>query len=118
MRKAATVLPFVAPAHLLVLGMIVIPSIYIVWLSLTHSTFGRAPTFVGLANYARVLSDPYFWQALGNTVVIVLVAVHVELLLGLGMALLFASGLPARTLMPTPSRRRLPTARRWRRPRR
>jgi ABC-type sugar transport system permease subunit len=99
LRKTATVLPFVAPAHLLVLGMIVLPSIYIVWLSLTHSTFGRAPSFVGLANYATVLSDAYFWRALCNTVVIVLIAVHVELVMGLGMALLFASGLPARTLL-------------------
>ena len=32
-------------------------------------------------------------------IVVVLVVVHVELLLGLGMALLFASGLPARRLL-------------------
>ena len=73
-----------------------LPACYVVWLSLTASTFGQAPTFVGLANYAHVLADPYFWRALRNTIVVVLIVVHVELLLGLGMALLFASGLPAR----------------------
>jgi multiple sugar transport system permease protein len=89
-------LPFLAPVHLLVLGVIVIPALYVVWLSLMTSTFGKAPTFVGLANYAHALSDPYFWRALRNTVVVVLIVVHAELVVGLGMALLFASGLPAR----------------------
>jgi multiple sugar transport system permease protein len=88
--------PLLAPVHLLVLGVIVLPAIYVVWLSLTSSTFGKAPTFVGLANYTHALADPYFWRALRNTVVVVLIVVHVELVLGLCMALLFASGLPGR----------------------
>ena len=98
-KKVAALFPFLAPVHLLVLGVIVIPSIYVVWLSLNASTFGQAPTWVGLANYAKVLADPAFRSALGNTVLIVLVAVHLELLLGLGMALLFASGVPGRRFL-------------------
>ena len=54
-----------------------------------------APEFVGLSNYSRVLADPYFWKALLNTAIVVAVVVHVELLIGLGMALLFASGVVA-----------------------
>ena len=96
---ATAALPFLAPVHLLVLAVIVVPAVYVAWLSLTTSSFGMAPTFVGLANYAHVLADPYFWRALRNTLVVVLIVVHVELLLGLGMALLFASGLPARRLL-------------------
>ncbi|MGF1626581.1 MAG: carbohydrate ABC transporter permease [Alphaproteobacteria bacterium] len=91
--------PFLAPVHLMVLGIIGIPAAYIVWLSLTHSTYGLAPTYVGFDNYARVLGDPYFWRALKNTVVLILVVVHVELLVGLAIALLFASGLPAKRLL-------------------
>ena len=53
-------LPLLAPVHLLVLGVIVIPALYVIWLSVTSSTFGKAPTFVGLANYVHALSDPYF----------------------------------------------------------
>ncbi len=98
-RFAAGPLPFLAPVHLLIVGVIVIPAAYVVWLSLTSSSYGRAPSFVGLANFAAVLADPYFWHALGNTIVVVLVVVHVELLAGLGMALLFASGLPVRRLL-------------------
>jgi multiple sugar transport system permease protein len=75
---------------------IVIPGAFILALSFTAATFGRPTSFVGLANYSRVLSDPQFWRSLGNTVVIVLVVVHLEMVLGLGVALLFASGLPMR----------------------
>ena len=96
MARFASVWPLLAPAHLLVLTVIVLPGLYLVWLSLTASTYGRTPVFVGFANYAHVLGDPYFWRSLANTVIVVLVVVQVELLLGLGMALLFASGLPAR----------------------
>ena len=93
---SSAALPFLGPAHGLVLAVIALPALYVVWLSLTTSTFGKAPTFVGLANYAHALTDPYFWRALRNTIVVVLIVVHVELVLGLGMALLFASGLPGR----------------------
>jgi multiple sugar transport system permease protein len=93
-RRSAFAL--LAPAHALLAAAIVVPAGYIVWLSLTTSTFGHAPSFVGLANYVQVLTDPYFHRALLNTIIVVLVVVHVEMLAGLGMALLFASGLPAR----------------------
>lgn len=94
LRTTAPILPLLAPTHLLILSVIVLPSLYVVWLSLNASSFGQAPSFVGLQNYVRVLSDPAFHSALLNTVVLVVVAVHLELVVGLGMALLFASGLP------------------------
>lgn len=97
--RTGTALPLIAPAHLLVLSLLVIPGLYVMWLSLQESTFGMSPHFVGLSNYAHVLGDAYFWRALLNTMIIVVVVVHVELLLGLGLALLFASGLPAKKLL-------------------
>ena len=99
MKATVSALPWIAPAHLLVLGMLVIPGLYVLWLSLQESTFGMSPRFVGLANYAHVLGAAYFWRALRNTLVIVVVVVHVELLLGLALALLFASGLPAKRFL-------------------
>src|SRR5919107_2701024 len=87
--KTAQALPFFAPVQLLIVSVIVVPSLYVLWLSLNASSFGQAPTFVGLANYVRVLTDPGFLRALSNTAVIVVFAVHLELGLGLGMALLF-----------------------------
>jgi len=86
-------LPFVAPAQIVVTVVIFLPAIYVFWLSFHESSFGLEPTWVGLRNYARVLADPYFWSAMRNTIIVVAIVVHVELLVGLGMALLFHSGL-------------------------
>ncbi len=98
-KSIAGALPLIAPVHLLILSVVVIPAIYVAWLSLNTSSFGRAPEFVGLANYVRTLTDPAFHSALWNTVVLVVVAVHLELLAGLCMALLFASGIPFRRML-------------------
>lgn len=99
MQEPRRALPYVAPALALLAAVILVPAVYVLWLSLQQSTFGRAATFVGFANYAKILADPYFWRALGNTVVVVLVVVHVEVVLGLAMAMLFAAGLPFRKLL-------------------
>jgi multiple sugar transport system permease protein len=98
-RNLTGTLPFIAPVHVMVLGVIVVPSLFVVWLSFHASTFGQAATFVGFDNYVRVLSDSYFWRSLLNTVIIIAVAVHLELVIGLGMALLFAAGLPFQRLL-------------------
>lgn len=92
-------MPLLAPVQLLLLGVIVIPSIYVIWLSFQSSTFGQSATFVGWDNYVRILTDPGFHSALWNTVIIVVVAVHLELVVALGMALLFNSGLWFRRLL-------------------
>ena len=92
-------LGMIAPVQILVAGIIFLPALYVFWLSFNESSFGRAASFVGLANYAKVLADPYFWRALLNTVIVVAVVVHAELLLGLLMALLFASGVPWRPVL-------------------
>lgn len=98
-RNIASIVPLLAPVHILVLSVIVVPSIYVIWLSLSTSSFGQAPTFVGLQNYIDTITDPAFRSALWNTVVLVVVAVHLELAVGLGVALLFASGLPFRRFL-------------------
>jgi len=98
-RELAEILPFVAPVHVMVLGVIVIPSFFVIWLSFQSSTFGQSASFVGFDNYIRVLNDSYFWRSLLNTVAVIAVAVHLEMLLGLGMALLFASGLPMQRIL-------------------
>ena len=98
-RSIIGIAPLLAPVPVLILSVIVLPSLYVVWLSLNESSFGQAPTFVGLQNYIDVITDPAFRSALWNTVVLVVVAVHIELALGLGMALLFAGGLPFRRFL-------------------
>lgn len=90
-RGAALLL---APTWTLMLALLVLPACYVFWLSLHQSSFGQSATFVGVDNYVAVLSDRYFWRALANTLIVVAIVVHVEMLLGLALALLFADGVP------------------------
>ena len=52
---------------MLIGAIIFLPALYVVWLSLTQSSFGQQPVFVGLAQLRQVLGDPYFWRALSAT---------------------------------------------------
>ena len=70
--------------HLLLLGVIGLPSLYVLWLSLNASSYGTGMTFVGLANYATIFADGYFWRATLNTFIVVNVVVYCEIILGLG----------------------------------
>jgi multiple sugar transport system permease protein len=45
--------------------------------------------FVGLANIQELISDPVFWQASGNTAVLVIAAVSIQLVLGTALAIFF-----------------------------
>ena len=75
-KQTREALPFIAPAFVLVAAAIALPALYVFYLSLNQSTYGVSPTFVGLDNYARILTDPYFWRAMGNTVAVVVGVVH------------------------------------------
>jgi len=60
-----------APALGLLIFIILLPSLYVFWLSFTESTYGKAPVFVGLENYVAIWNDRYFWRALINTLIVV-----------------------------------------------
>ena len=75
------------------------PLAYAFWLSLFQNRIIGGNSFVGLDNYAAVLSDPQFWDGFLRVVLVLLVQVPVMLLLSLIAALaidsarLYASGL-------------------------
>ncbi len=87
------------PAQSLLIVLLLLPALYVFWLSLTRSTYGVSPVWVGLANYATVLADPYFWTATLNTAIVVNVVVLLEFLLALAIAMLFSGWIPWRRLM-------------------
>ncbi|MGY6496619.1 MAG: carbohydrate ABC transporter permease, partial [Microcella sp.] len=62
---------------------------YALYLSLTdyRLTSRGTPDFVGLENYLFVLTDPRMWNAFSNTAVYVIVAVALQTVLGLAIAL-------------------------------
>jgi multiple sugar transport system permease protein len=92
-----------APAVIIMVAVTAYPLVYALWLSLQRYDlrFPAAREFVGLANYATVLSSSLWWTALGVTVFITVVSVVVELAIGMGMALIMRYALVGRGLVRT-----------------
>ncbi len=86
------------PAQMLLVALILVPAIWVGWLSLHKVSFTAEATFVGLGNFRALADDPVFWRAVWNTFVVVNAVVYGELLLGLGLAMLAAGWMPFRTL--------------------
>lgn len=90
----------VAPAVAVLGGVALYPILAAVWLSLHRFILVfRERRFIGLDNYAFLLSDARFWAALGNTAYFTLVAVAVELLLAVPLALLLNRAFPGRGVL-------------------
>ncbi|MFB9377425.1 carbohydrate ABC transporter permease [Kineococcus gynurae] len=87
-----------APALVLFGVFVLYPLFQAVRISLTNSTGIGIPDFVGLDNYRRMASDPAFWQAARNTVLLAVVSVPTSLAAGFSIALLLRDRLPARGL--------------------
>lgn len=81
---------YVLPALLFVLLMMVVPVLYTVRLSLFEWSMSAVspPVFVGFANYAALFRDQRFWDATVNTFYFTIVALAIEVALGLAVALL------------------------------
>ena len=80
---------FVLPAVVVLSLVTVYPVLSVLYLSLRRKLLlFDISEFTGLGNYRFLLSDDRFWNALGNTVYFTVLSVSLELLLGLGIALL------------------------------
>ncbi|MFQ3618063.1 MAG: sugar ABC transporter permease [Cyanobacteriota bacterium] len=79
----------VAPALLLLAVVYAYPILRAFWLSLYTQNLGTElqPVFSGFENLGRMTTDGRFWQSLGNTTVFTLASLTLELILGMGMAL-------------------------------
>src|SRR4051812_7937542 len=76
MRRAFPYL-LVAPAVIYLLGITLYPGVYAIYQSLFLVKF-NSWTFVGLANYEKLLADREFWASLWNTLVIGASALLIE----------------------------------------
>jgi multiple sugar transport system permease protein len=94
----------IAPMQLTLWFLLIIPTIIVIYLSVVAweprmgVDWWNAP-FAFLRNYTGVLQDGRFWAAIGRSAGIVVVAVGLEFLLGLGLALFFSRQLPGKRLM-------------------
>lgn len=93
--RYALVLPMLVYAA----GIAVAPILLTLWLSFRRQMpIFDISRFVGLDNYRFLIEDARFWSALGNTAYFVVVAVGLELSLGLAFALLLHREFPGRGL--------------------
>jgi multiple sugar transport system permease protein len=99
-RRALTAYALLVPAFALFAIVMLVPILKAAQVSLYDwSPFpGAENTFVGAANYTRALHDDQFRLGLVNALVYMLITVPGQILLGLAVALLLESRMPARTL--------------------
>lgn len=80
---------FVIPALLLLFFVTVYPVIYVVYLSTQRRLIiFDVSQFIGADNFLFMMRDERFWNALKNTLYFTAVSVPLEILLGLGIAVL------------------------------
>jgi multiple sugar transport system permease protein len=100
----ATPYLLVLPSVLIVLFVVAVPLVVSLWSSFTPYMLTRPATlftFVGLRNYQRLFSNADFWTALIRTIVFLTVALNLEMVLGLGLALLVNKITTGRRLLRT-----------------
>lgn len=99
-----------APTLLLLPAIIVLAAVVIVPLGLSfYSSFTAFRltrpesfyVFVGFRNYANILSNRDFWVAFGRTVLLLTVALNLEMVLGLGLAMLVEKATRGQRLLRT-----------------
>jgi multiple sugar transport system permease protein len=88
----------VTPALALLFMMNVFPLLWSFGLSFFsyRANRAKAPTWVGLDNYTKVLTDPDIWDRLHNTVIMVVMTVGVQMIVGFLLAVLFSKQFPLR----------------------
>lgn len=95
---------FLAPAVIFLLLTSVYPLLYSFWLSL-HSwnmTIPNSrPVWIGAENYRQLIINPAFGNSLKVTLIFVISAVTIEMILGMGLALLATSRVRAMGLIRT-----------------
>ncbi|MCL1895685.1 MAG: sugar ABC transporter permease [Clostridiales bacterium] len=81
----------ITPGTLVIFGVLLIPILFALYMSLNKITFKGADTiytFVGLTNFTDlVTNDPWFTQSLVTTILFTVLTVVAEIVLGIGIAL-------------------------------
>ena len=79
------------PTLIILTCVVLLPLLLSLWTSFTPFKLTKPDTlyrFVGFRNYERLIGDIDFWVAFGRTVLFLAVALNLELVFGLGIALL------------------------------
>jgi multiple sugar transport system permease protein len=100
-REALTGYLLISP-NLIVFGVFMLLPLVLTFVISTQETSGLGPAeWVGLGNYAELVSDGVFWRSLINTVGYAVVTVPLGLALGLAVAMLLNNAVWLRDVMRT-----------------
>lgn len=88
------ILLMLAPAAIVFTLFVVYPVVYSGVFSFTRFQGFGDPTWIGVDNYTALLADPFFWQSLQNTIVILVVSLLILIPLAFALALLLRRAIP------------------------
>jgi multiple sugar transport system permease protein len=97
-RRDLTPYGLLMPAVIVLAALTLYPFLYSIYISLFNFRGGRQAEFAGLGNYIRLLSDGQFWNSLWVVLRFTILAVGLELVLGLALALFFSKEMRGRGL--------------------
>lgn len=103
MRRSSPYL-LLLPAVLIVLLVVLVPLLYSLYSSFTAYRITQPESiyrFIGWANYLRLFQDEDFWWAFGRTIFFLTAVLNIEMLLGLGLALLIAQATKGQRVLRT-----------------
>ncbi|MEO3810806.1 sugar ABC transporter permease [Sphaerisporangium sp. B11E5] len=86
-RRSQTGLAFIAPFGALFALVFILPILYAAYLSFFQEKLIGGTTFVGLANYAKLVQDPQFWDGVGRVIWFTLIQVPIMLFFAMALAL-------------------------------
>jgi len=87
------------PAVFVILLIGLFPLIYTLIVGFQNiDMFDEDTSFQGLLQYRRLMDDARFWQAIVNTLLFLVIALPIQLILGLLLALLFLDRLPGKQI--------------------
>jgi len=89
----------VLPVVLVTLIGLILPILISLWLSFLNRIPGPGTQFIGLSNYIQLIANSQFRSSLSTTLIFTLIAVTLETIFGLGIALLLNETFPGRGLV-------------------
>ncbi len=88
--RRSTIFAFLAPSIISLAVIGIVPLLFAVYTSLHNYNLTklRKVKFIGFDNFAFVLTDPVFWEAMQRTFVLLIIVLPLQIFIGLGVALL------------------------------
>ncbi len=83
---------FISPFFLIFGAFSLFPILFTLYISLTDWSLGGAPQFIGFGNYAEVLQDSRFYDALFNTVLFMIMIIPPQIIIALFISVLLTNG--------------------------